>query len=732
MSDKRDAGLSLGVFVLLTAVYVLTFSGRYHASDEISMLAATDSLARRGAWDTDLIRWMGEQQGSVGPDGHLYSRKGIGTTVAALPLYWLALRHADVGNVQAAMLLNAVVTALTGALVYLYVRRLRYSPGVALGTSLAFGLATMAWPYARYLFSEPLAALGVMASAYFLLRYRDRGDAWSLLLAGSGLGIALLARLNNAIVAPLLALVLAAYLYRRHGPPQDAWRRWLGAIVLFGLPVLAALAVTGWYNWLRFGNPLTTGYLPEERFSAPILEGLYGLILSPGKGLLWYNPIFIASLLAWPAFIRRHRVEGWLAAGVLAANVLFYAPWYLWWGGHAWGPRFLVAALPFAALPLAEALSFAFSGRRRLPAAGLVALLLLSFGVQAMGLAVSFNLYLEDVYSELGLYHPATLFNPAYSALLRQVTYLRLGNLDLAWARGGTVDAVALALGLVGVGVAALALAAAYAAQSAPGKWASFLLKRGTVLAGLVVGVAALLILPRYGPTGDVAQAAYILSGLEKPGERAVVADPLLTESFQDAYDGHLPLWGAPSAEPDTPAGQASGIWTVGGLAADPGPARFQVGSVLLTGDDPGVRPLPALTPTSLNLDDRVELIGSDAGPLSVRPGASLPVALQWRALATMSESYTVFVQVIDSQRNKAGQLDRVPCDGSCPTTTWRPGDVVAEWLEVPIRADAPPGRYQVIAGLYDLETGRRLAVRNAGVNDGDDYVLLGEVELRP
>ncbi len=32
---------------------------------------------------------MGEQQGSFGPDGHLYSRKGIGTTLAALPLYWL-------------------------------------------------------------------------------------------------------------------------------------------------------------------------------------------------------------------------------------------------------------------------------------------------------------------------------------------------------------------------------------------------------------------------------------------------------------------------------------------------------------------------------------------------------------------------------------------------------------------------------------------------------------------
>jgi len=103
MTDRRDKLLAGCLFALLFSVYLLTFSGRYHSSDEMSMLAATDSLARRGAWDTELIRWMGEQQGSFSPDGHLYSRKGIGTTLAALPLYWLAIQTGQVGNVQAAM-----------------------------------------------------------------------------------------------------------------------------------------------------------------------------------------------------------------------------------------------------------------------------------------------------------------------------------------------------------------------------------------------------------------------------------------------------------------------------------------------------------------------------------------------------------------------------------------------------------------------------------------------------
>ncbi|HSR32022.1 MAG TPA: phospholipid carrier-dependent glycosyltransferase, partial [Anaerolineae bacterium] len=469
MNDRHDSLVALCLFALLFSLYLLTFSGVYHSSDEMSMLAATDSLARRGQWDIELLRWMGEQQGSFGPDGYLYSRKGIGTTLAALPHYFLAVQSSSVGNVQTAMLTNGVVTALTGVLVYLFLRRLRYGAGVSLGTALAYGLGTMAWPYARYLFSESLAALGLMLSAYFLVRFRDQGDRLSVVLAGAGLGIALLSRLNNAMVAPFLGLLLLAYLHQAHGRNL---RKWAGPIVLFGLPVLAALVVIGWYNWLRFGSPLTTGYLPEERFATPFFEGLYGLLLSPGKGLLWYSPVLFAALAAWPAFFRRHRAEALLIAAVVLINVVFYAPWYLWWAGHAWGPRFLVTIVPFATLPLAKALKAA---RDRRWIAGMLAVLaLVSIAVQLLGVAVDFNLYLEEIHAELGLYHPATLFDPDYSPLLRQITYLRLESLDLAWARGGSIEWLALLLGVFAVAVSGIALAVAVTGRPVrkrPSRW---------------------------------------------------------------------------------------------------------------------------------------------------------------------------------------------------------------------------------------------------------------------
>jgi hypothetical protein len=487
--------------------------------------------------------------------------------------------------------------------------------------------------------------------------------------------------------------------------------------------VLVALAITGWYNWLRFGSPLTTGYHPQERFATPFFEGIYGLTLSPGKGIFWYNPTLFVALIAWPALFRRHRAEALLVAAIVLGNLAFYAPWYLWWAGHAWGPRFLVTILPFAALSLAPALEAAL--RRRALALALGALAIISVAVQLLGVAVDFNLYLEDVHAELGLYHRATLFDPAYSPLLRQIAYLRPENLDLAWARGGTLDWVALLIGLGLVLVSGLALWGTWRKRA-----------RAWVTSGLLVllVLGAILSLLRYAPSGDVPQAAHALKSMEDPGEAVALTEPLLTEAFQDAYDGRLWVWGVPSR--DAVAVEHSAIWSAGKGDPDAATARFQVGTARLDHFPTSGLPFdPARLPVAtleerMRLGDAMELLAVETSDAQIPPGGTLSLALYWRALAPMDTSYTVFVQVIDEEGIKAGQVDRIPCDGGCPTTTWRTGDLVGERYDLPIGDDAPPGRYQIISGMYDLATGENLPWLNTQGGSIGNHLVLGIVDV--
>jgi len=146
---------------------------------------------------------------------------------------------------------------------------------------------------------------------------------------------------------------------------------------------------------------------------------------------------------------------------------------------------------------------------------------------------------------------------------------------------------------------------------------------------------------------------------------------------------------------------------------------------------DVGRLPIPLQQPPP-RLGDAIELVAAWQGRETVRRGETVPLALAWRALASPDGSYTVFVQAVEDGGVKAGQLDRLPCGGGCLTTSWRPGDLVGEWYKLPIRTDAPPGRYQLIAGLYDLATGKRLPVGGLPGPVALDYVSLGFVEVMP
>jgi hypothetical protein len=126
------------------------------------------------------------------------------------------------------------------------------------------------------------------------------------------------------------------------------WRRWL--MWLFPLAIVGGLI--GLMNWSRYGSPLTFGFsvLQHTTFSTPLLLGLYGLLLSPGKGLLFYNPIVWAGLIGLVSMWRRWRAEAVLFVLITVAEIGFFAVYEFWTGGWNWGPRYILPLVPLLIL----------------------------------------------------------------------------------------------------------------------------------------------------------------------------------------------------------------------------------------------------------------------------------------------------------------------------------------------------------------------------------------------
>ena len=173
--SRKDRSTAFFIFGFLLACYLLTFTGTIDSSDGLSMFATTESIVRHGGFDSNQLLWMGNQQGNLGVDGNLYTRKGLGMVLLGLPLVWVARLWSSIGLVHAALLLNPLLTAWTGALLFRTGRRLGWSRGTATAAALLFGLATMAWPYTQTYFSDPVCGWGLLAAAYGLLAYAQSG-----------------------------------------------------------------------------------------------------------------------------------------------------------------------------------------------------------------------------------------------------------------------------------------------------------------------------------------------------------------------------------------------------------------------------------------------------------------------------------------------------------------------------------------------------------------------------
>jgi len=135
--------------------------------------------------------------------------------------------------------------------------------------------------------------------------------------------------------------------------------------------------------------------------------------------------------------------------------------------------------------------------------------------------------------------------------------------------------------------------------------------------------------------------------------------------------------------------------------------------------------------PVHFNFGNRIALIGYDLDRRTAAPGETIHLTLYWQALAKMKEDYTVFTHVLGEENRIWAQKDSWPMDGDAPTSTWEPGQTIADEYELTIYPDTPADVYDVEIGFYLAETGDRLRIVGEGGRLLDDRVLLSKVRVK-
>jgi hypothetical protein len=246
---------------------------------------------------------------------------------------------------------------------------------------------------------------GAFSMLFNLRRSNSPTSPLSLLLVGLLLGYSVLTEYPTLLVAAILFFYTLYVLWRKHEITKIVWLI-LSAGVCAGVLLL--------YNKTLFGSPFDLGYNHSELWAKqhssglvsltyPHLDALWGITFGVFRGLFFYSPITLLAVAGFWFWFRskKYRAEFWATITSLISFALFNASSVMWWGGWGIGPRYLLPALPFAAI----AVAFALDASRALRRIGVVLAL--------WSLVVTWGVTLAEQ-----SFPPDTMFNPLFEYAL--------------------------------------------------------------------------------------------------------------------------------------------------------------------------------------------------------------------------------------------------------------------------------------------------------------------------
>ncbi len=552
---------AVGLFGLLVAIYFVTYSGQAVSTDELVMFDGAHSFFRNGslelAYTSDLRPYTLE------PGNNPVSLLDVEPMQAyvAAPLLWLAAQLPGIGLVQTTWLLNILVTALTAVVVFYYGVTLGYTDRTALVVALLFGLATMAWPYSRLFFREPLFTLFAFGCAFALERWRqrlERGRFHSGWLAVAALALvgALFAKEAALLLVPTLLVVALPGAVGRLANRRTV----LIVVVPLALIVTAILLYRQLFPGARYSDIL-------GRLKSIDLQYLWAALpahlLSPGFSLWVFSPILLLGLPGAYLLLRGARIRPVLVGLMILVSIAVGYSVLLgprWYSGTGWGPRYLLPITPFLALWLLPVVDALLDRRAPIWAQAIaVGITVQSVFIQIVGVIIpvkAFGTYLYQEGLALSPIEPRTIapwqdgvWNLLYTPIT--VSAHQSGSPSpIAWVVNGS-GVIVVPLCLVAAGIAIYALL-----TRCPSRRRFWLSAGAVALSAAIMLYGGLLTYyhdPRYiGNNPDVWPALWSvvdhLNAETRPGDAVLLNDGAYRDLVMNYYKRREPVYLMPIA----------------------------------------------------------------------------------------------------------------------------------------------------------------------------------------
>lgn len=399
--NKMLRFIAFNLFAFFVSVYLFSAFGNNICETDASQARylVTRSIVEK--FDLSIPDGLGVR----GADGRDYSWFGIGYSALAIPFYF-AGKLASVNPENVVSIMNQLFGASTAVLVFLFSISLGYSSRTSLSVAIFYGLGTMAWPLAKQPFDHTIETFFVLLSVYLLYLYNVNKKFSRLLLSAVSLGVAFITRPTSILVMPSLLILIIVY-YSKVSSFKTTVRLMARDVILFSIAFMPFIGLSLWYNYYRFGSIFETGYsLIAARTGidfftgSPLLRGLIGFLISPGKGFFYYSPVAILFFFSIKPFIKKHSELGISFIFIMISYLLFLSKNLNWHGDWAWGPRYILVITPFLIIPIAELFDSDTWREKNLLRAVVYSILAVSLVIQIAAVSVDFNKYFINLQIE--------------------------------------------------------------------------------------------------------------------------------------------------------------------------------------------------------------------------------------------------------------------------------------------------------------------------------------------